>query len=247
MYRFVLLSAVVVFVGCGSDGSSANRPIVTLTATEAAREYAADPDAFRSKYAANRLEITGTVDHVSCEDPNEAVVHLKFDVPAGSLAVAFHLSQEGKVLPMVPGQTVKVRGNPSASGAELVDGEVVDAHPPDGMPVATMLAAAKDPDTFKKKYIGMGVKLSGRVGDQPRRKPSATGVMEFVIVLGDEADPEKYVTCRVKTSERADQRYKLISLKRSDKITVVGRITAVDTDKNAKEIVTLDHAFIVPN
>ena len=61
---------------------------------------------------------------------------------------------------------------------------------------------------------------------------------------GDETDP-RLVTCKVRTTERADQRYKVISLKRNDKVTIVGRVTS--TDPAAKEeFAAVDHGFVVP-
>jgi hypothetical protein len=88
--------------------------------------------------------------------------------------------------------------------------------------------------------------------DIKRLSPPGASVLELELWIGDDDALDKFVTCKVRASDRTDQKYRLVSLKRGDSITIVGKVVAVDPeDKTAvdpavKIVLTLEHAHVIP-
>ena len=249
MVRRVWLAAACAIAGCG-PGTPAERPIVLVSMDELAREYAADPAACRQKYETNRIEVSGPVDTVRTDDTTESAVHVRIKPAAGGagepLDVTFHLSQEPKLLSIVPGQTATVRGVLAADKFRLKSGELVDPGPAPVTTIPGLMAEAKDPAAFHKKYADGGVKVTGKLMDIRRVSLQGANVLELELTLGDD-DPaalDKFVVGRVRASERTDQKYRLVSLKRGNTITLVGKVAVVDAA--GKNLLALEHAHVIP-
>jgi hypothetical protein len=249
MVRWVWLAAACAIAGCGT-GTPTERPIVLVSMDELARECAADPAACRRKYEADRVEVTGPVDSVRNDDTAESAVHVRFRPAAGGagepLDVTFHLSQEPKVLSIVPGQTATVRGVLAADGFRLKAGELIDPGPAPVTTVPGLVAEAKDPAAFHKKYAVGGVKVTGKLVGIRRVSARGDNVLELELTVGDD-DPaalDKFVVGKVRASERTDQKYRLVSLKRGNTITIVGKVAAADAA--GKDLLTLEHAHVIP-
>jgi hypothetical protein len=245
MVRIAILVAAAGVAGCG-PGTPAELPVVKVTADEVAREYAADPAACRKKYEAHRVEVTGPVESVRNDDTTESAVHVRLR-PAGPgepLDVAFHLSQEPKLLPLVPGRTATVRGVFAANGFRLNAGELVDPGPSAPVTVPGLVAEAKDPAAFRTKYADGGVKVTGKLTEIRRVSSPGTAVLEIELTIGDDAVLDKVVVAKVRASDRTDQRYRLVGLKRGDTVSVVGKVVAVDAA--GPTLLTLEHAHVIP-
>jgi len=242
----VLFLAAAAAGGCG-PGTPAERPVVKVSADELAREYAADPAACRHTYDHTRVEVTGRIESVRNDDATDSAVHVRLKPAAGEpLDVAFHLSQEPKLLPIVPGQTATVRGVFAADGFRLGSGELVDPGPSPGTTIPTLVADAKDPAAFRAKYADAGVRLTGKLTDIKRVSATGANVLELELKIGDADDPnlEKFVVCRVRASDRTDQKYRLVSLIRGSPITIVGKVAAVEPA--GETVLTLEHAHVIP-
>lgn len=246
MYRGVFVLALTLAAGCGSGGSSTPLTVVSATFDELVRDYAADPDAVRKKYENVRVELTGEVDYTRTDDMFSEGVLLRFRPPPGAakgepVEVLFHLSQEQKVLSLIPGKPVKVRGVLGLNGLQFTRGEVVEAAPATGIRFDDLLAETNDSDAFRKKYSNAGIKLTGRITNVHRNM--AAIVSEVELKIGMDGDKERYVLCRIRATERSDQKYKLAGLARSGVVTVVGKVAAVDP--SAPEIMTLEYAHVL--
>jgi hypothetical protein len=249
MVRYIVLAAAVAAAGCGSTGSDTSRPVVTATVEALTSEYGSDPAAFHTKYGSCRVEITGTVESVRSDDVKDAVIHVRLTSQAGPdtknpVDVSFHLSQEPKLLPLVPGSTVTVRGNADSEGLTFVSGELVKADPVATTDVSTIAVDAKDPAGFRRKYTDGGLRVIGKVLEVRRKPLTIPRLTEVEIWLYDGTDQEKPIVCRIRTSERTDQRYRVVSLRRGETISVIGRVATVDPA--GKEILTLEPCHIVP-
>ncbi|HEY2784165.1 MAG TPA: hypothetical protein VGJ05_04245 [Fimbriiglobus sp.] len=246
MVRCVPVVCLAVILGCGDSGSSTPLPIVKATVDNLSQEYAADPGAFRKKYDNVRVEFTGTVDYVRNDDATESVIRVLFkpteSKSSDPVEVAFHLSQELKILALVPGQIATVRGVLGLTGLQFEHGELVDPGPSPETSISTLIDDAKMPEDFKKKYVGAGMKLTGKVVEVRRKLPVPSAV-EYEVFVGAGSELLKVVVCKIRTSEKTEQRYKLISLRRGEKVTVVGRVAAVNPEQ--KEFLTLEHAHIL--
>jgi hypothetical protein len=249
MVRYAVIGWACAIAGCG-PGTPAERPIVLVSMDELAREYAADPAACRQKYETNRIEVTGPVDAVRTDDTTESAVHVRFKPATGGagepLDVTFHLSQEPKLLPIIPGQTATVRGVLAADKFRLKSAELVDPGPAPVTTIPGLVAEAKNPAAFHKKYADGGIKVTGKLMEIRRVSEQGANVLELELTVGDN-DPaalEKYVVAKVRASERTDQKYRLVSLKRGNTITIVGKVAAVDAA--GTNLLTLEHAHVIP-
>jgi hypothetical protein len=245
MVRGALLVVVAVVGGCG-PGTPPELPVVKVSADELAKEYAADPSACRQKYDHTRVEVTGLVESVRNDDAADSVVHVRLKPATGEpLDVAFHLSQEPKLLPIVPGQTATVRGVFAPEGFRLGSGELIDPGPSPTASIAALVEEAKkDPVAFRAKYAG--VRLTGKLTDIKRLSPPGANVLELELTIGDTVDDklDRAVTCKVQASDRTDQKYRLVSLIRRSPITVVGKVVAVNP--TGETVITLEHAHVIP-
>jgi tRNA_anti-like len=182
--------------------------VVSLTANAYFKEYQANDNAARKKYAKNIIELTGKVEKADSlngrgvpnlvlaaedkEEPGAAVVNCMFPVEA-----------ETEVNVLVKGQTVKVQGrlysDAVAGGAPLLECKLIEVGPSPAIKITAVQLVkefAENSDAAIAKYHGKPLFLEGSVVKIEVEKNPAGEALSFTFSLAG-SDEEAVKPLRV--------------------------------------------------